>query len=266
MLWLNPLREREADLATGLGWSLRAWVTVRVGAVAVALLAARPVGIPLLTVAAPLIAALAVPYLFSGRAAARRVRRERIMVDWVRTIVGRMRRNQGIDVILRDSGIHPPLGLEYELAPLADSALLLDEALVQVVVRARVPEAEMLALTLIASRTRRQDDLVAILEGVLLPVLEAKLTEQLDALEATTQKRSQAVTMSLIMLTLFLALIRVDAIRNGYASLGGQILLVVVAATFGLVLLAVSRIYTLSGFTRWDLEAYRNELRQAGSV
>jgi hypothetical protein len=177
-----------------------------------------------------------------------------------------MRRNQGIDVILRDSGVHPPLGLEHELAPLADSTLLLDEAIVRVVGRARVPEAEMLALTLIASRTRRQEDLINVLETVLLPVLEAKLNEQLDALEAMTQKRSQAVAMSLIMLVLFAALIRVEAIRAGYASFGGQLLLLSVAASFGLVLLIVSRIYTMPGFTRWDLEIYRRELRQAGSV
>jgi uncharacterized membrane protein (DUF485 family) len=194
------------------------------------------------------------------------MRRERALVDWVRTIVSRMRRNQGIDVILRDSGLHPPYGLEWILAPLSDPSLVLDEALVAMADRARIPEAEMLCLALLASRTRRQEDLVVLLENVVLPVMEAKLQEQVDALEAMTQKRSQAVAMSLIMLGMFLALIRVDAIRQGYASLPGQALLVVTAVIFGLVLLLVSSLYRVGTFTRWDLERYRRELRSLGSV
>jgi uncharacterized membrane protein (DUF485 family) len=208
----------------------------------------------------------AVPYLLSGRAAALRLRRERTLVDWVRTMVGRMRRNQGIDVILRDGGTHPPYGLEWILAPLADTSLVIDAALVQVAERARIPEAEMLALALLASRTRRQEDLIPLLETVVLPVMEAKLDEQVDALEATTQKRSQAVAMSLIMLGMFAALIRVDAIRQGYATFAGQVLLVITGLLFALVLFLVSRLYRTQPFTRWDLEAYRQALHAAGSV
>jgi len=264
--WVKPMVEREKALAAGLGISDRQWLVLRIGTVLAAFLLAWPVQIPLLTLGAPMLAAIVVPYLFSGRAAARRVKRERALVDWVRTVVARMRRNQGIDVILRDSGAHPPFGLEYELAPLADTSLLLDQAIVQVVTRARIPEAEMLGLTLIASRTRRQEDLIHVLDAVLLPVLEAKLEEQLDALEAMTQKRSQAVAMSAIMLVLFFALIRVDSIRRGFASVGGQLLLVLVAVTFALVLWIVSRIYGVPMSTRWDLETYRRELRAAGTV
>jgi hypothetical protein len=208
----------------------------------------------------------AVPYLLSGRAASRSLKRERTLVDWVRTMVSRMRRNQGIDVILRDSGLHPPYGLEHILQPLADSSLLIDEALVRVAERARVPEAEMLALALLASRTRRQEDLVVLLEHVVLPVMEAKLEEQVDALEAMTQKRSQAVAMSLILICMFLALIRVDVIRHGFATLAGQGILVTTAVVFAVVLALVSRLYRVGSFTRWDLESYRQELRAVGNA
>jgi hypothetical protein len=263
---LGPIGERERDLATSLGWRFRSWVLLRVVAVALAFGLALPTGIPLLVVAAPLVMLFVVPYLLSGRAASRRLRRERTLVDWVRTMVSRMRRNQGIDVILRDGGLNPPYGLEWTLAPLADPSLLIDEALVAMADRARVPEAEMLCIALLASRTRRQEDLVVLLEKVVLPVMEAKLTEQVDALEAMTQKRSQAVAMSLIMLGMFLALIRVDAIRAGFASFAGQVLLVVTALVFAMVLGLVSSLYRLGTFTRWDLEAYRAELRGMGSV
>ncbi|MFN2463977.1 MAG: hypothetical protein ABR573_08770 [Candidatus Dormibacteria bacterium] len=263
---LSPIADRERDLAASLGWTARTWWGVRTGAVLCALALAVPTGIPLLVPCAPLATVFAVPYLLSGRAAALRLRRERTLVDWVRTVVSRMRRNQGIDVILRDAGVHPPYGLEIILAPLADSSLLVDEALVQVTRRARMPEAEMLAMALMASRTRRQDDLVALLESVVLPVMEAKLDEQADALEASTQKRSQAVAMSLIMLGMFVALIRVDAIRHGFATLAGQVVLMVAALAFALVLLLVSRLYRTQGFTRWDIDAYRLALRSAGSV
>lgn len=263
---LRPFSERERDIASSLGWSFRSWLALRVVAVGTALVLARLIGIPLLEVAAPVATLFAVPYLLSGRAAARRMRRERTLVDWVRTMIGRMRRNQGIDVILRDGGLHPPYGLEWILAPLADPSLLLDEALVRMADRARIPEAEMLCLALLASRTRRQGDLVLLLEGVVLPVMDAKLQEQVDALEAMTQKRSQAVAMSLIMLGMFLALIRVDAIRQGYASFAGQVLLVITAIVFALVLLLVSSLYRVGTFTRWDLERYRRELRSLGSV
>ncbi|MFN2466494.1 MAG: type II secretion system F family protein [Candidatus Dormibacteria bacterium] len=262
----RPIAERERDLAASLGWRFRSWLAVRILAIVAALIAAMPTGIPLLIVAAPIAMVFVVPYLFSGRAASRRLRRERTLVDWVRTMISRMRRNQGIDVVLRDSGLNPPYGLEWVLQPLGDPALLIDEALVQMANRARVPEAEMLCIALLASRTRRQEDLVIMLERVVLPVMEAKLTEQVDALEAMTQKRSQAVAMSLIMLGMFLALIRVDAIRHGFASFAGQVLLAVAAMAFALVLGLVASLYRLRTFTRWDLEAYRNELRGLGSV
>jgi uncharacterized membrane protein (DUF485 family) len=263
---LAPVLERERDLAAGLGWSQRTWSTVRLLAVVGAGLAAIPTGIPLLLVTAPLSMVFVVPYVLSGRAAARSLRRERTLVDWVRTIVSRMRRNQGIDVILRDGGVHPPYGLEWILAPLADANLLMDEAIVRFTERARMPEAEMLGLALLASRTRRQEDLVSMLESVVLPVMEAKLEEQVDALEASTQKRSQAVAMSLIMLGMFVALIRVDSIRHGFSTFAGQALLVVTGLVFGLVLLLVSRLYRGHDFTRWDLDAYRQALRAIGSV
>ncbi|HEY8739696.1 MAG TPA: hypothetical protein VIN56_03775 [Candidatus Dormibacteraeota bacterium] len=263
---LRPLGERERDLAASLGWRFRSWLLVRAAAVLIGFVGALLTGIPLLVGAAPLAMLFIVPYLMSGRAAARRLRRERTLVDWVRTMVSRMRRNQGIDVILRDGGVNPPYGLEWTLAPLADTSLLLDEALVRMAERARIPEAEMLCLALLASRTRRQEDLVLLLEKVVLPVMEAKLTEQVDALEAMTQKRSQAVAMSLIMLGMFLALIRVDAIRHGFASFGGQVLLTVTAIAFALVLVLVSSLYRVGTFTRWDLEAYQRELRGLGSV
>jgi hypothetical protein len=263
---LRPLVDRERDLAASLGWTLRSWLALRVIAVIGAFAVSLPVGIPLLLAAAPLAMIFAIPYLFAGRAATLSLRRERTLLDWVRTMVSRMRRNQGIDVILRESGLHPPYGLEYILAPLADTSLLIDEALVRTAERARIPEAEMLALALLASRTRRQEDLVVLLEHVVLPVMEAKLAEQTDALEAMTQKRSQAVAMSLILLFMFLALIRVDVIRHGFATFAGQVLLVITALTFALVLMLVSRLYRVSTFTRWDLERYRQELRGLGSV
>jgi len=263
---LSRLIDNDADLASSLGWSTRAWLSMRAAAVVVAALAAIATGIPLLMLAAPLATAFAVPYLLAGRAASRRLQRERTLVDWVRTIVSRMRRNQGIDVVLRDSGVHPPFGLEWVLAPLADVSLVLDEALVAFAGRARIPEAEMLVLALLASRTRRQEDLVVLLETVVLPVMEARLAEEVDALEATTQKRSQAIAMSLIMLGMFVALIRVEVIRHGYGSLAGQAVLAVAGATFGLVLMLVSRLYRTPSFTRWDLDAYCRELRAVGSV
>ena len=262
----SPVIEAERDLAASLGWQFRSWVILRTTTVAAALALGVLSGIPLLAVAAPVATLFAVPYLLSGRAAARRMKRERSLVDWVRTMVSRMRRNQGVDVVLRDGGLHPPYGLEWILAPLGDSNLVLDEALVKMADRARIPEAEMLCLALLASRTRRQEDLVVLLESVVLPVMEAKLQEQVDALEAMTQKRSQAVAMSLIMLGMFLALIRVDAIRHGYASPVGQAVLVVTAVVFGLVLFLVSSLYRVGTFTRWDLERYRRELRALGSV
>jgi hypothetical protein len=194
------------------------------------------------------------------------LRRERTLLDWVRTIVSRMRRNQGIDVILRDSGLHPPYGLEAVLAPFADASLLIDEALVKMADLARIPEAEMLTIALLASRTRRQEDLVVLLEQVVLPVMEAKLQEQVDALEVVTQKRSQAVAMSLILLAMFLALVRVDVIRHGFATIAGQVVLLVTVISFGLVLMLVSRLYRVGSFTRWDLDQYRRELRELGSV
>jgi hypothetical protein len=263
---LRPLIEAERDLAASLGWSFRAWVTLRLAAPVAALVVAIRVGIPLLTVAAPLAMLFVVPYLFRGRAAARRLRRERSLVDWVRTLISRMRRNQGIDVILRDSGVHPPFGLEATLSPLADTTLLIDEAVVRMAEQARLPEAEMLALALLASRTRRQEDLVLLLENVVLPVMEAKLQAEVDSLEAITQKRSQAIAMSLIMLGMFLALVRVDVIRHGFASFPGQVLLVITAMAFALVLLLVSALYRVAPSTRWNLERYRQELRSLGSV
>lgn len=262
----RPVLERERSLIIGLGWSPRLWVLVRVGAMVGGTLLAIPSQIPLLIFGAPIAALLAVPWLMSGRAANRRLRQERAMADWVRTVVARMRRNQGIDVILRDSGAHPPLQLEPVLSPLADTDMLVDEALVEMAARASFPEAEMLCLTLLASRTRRQEDLIGLLEGVLLPVMEAKVTEQADALEAVTQRRAQAVAMSLIMLAMTAALLRVDVIRAGYSTAGGQVVLGVVGLTFVAVLFIVSRLYVPPPVIHWDLEAYRRELRGLGSV
>ncbi|MHB8507144.1 MAG: type II secretion system F family protein [Candidatus Dormibacteria bacterium] len=259
----EPFRERERDVAAGLGWSARTWAWARVAAVGAGILAGLSTGIPIAVVGGLLGGLFAFPWALAARAERRRLRTERAFVAMVREVRDRMLANTAFDQALRDIADTAPAELREVLSPLAGDAPMA-EALVEVERRARSPLATMICLAFMLSRTRNQAALVDLLSDTLLPAATAALGIETEADVTATQQRTIVYIMLLIEGGSLWYVSSVPTFHQFYANVLGQLTLVVIAVMFLGLTWVVGRMLRRPAWTRWDMESVRGEFEGAG--
>lgn len=258
------LLEREKDIAAGLGWPWQRWVAFRIAFIIIGLLIGLFTGIWLLLVVGPVAGAVSFRFALSGRAAKRRLTMERSFLGQLRNLRDRMAvSNQSLDTALQELGRNAPDELEYVFEPLKRGGSVVAN-IVEMGERSRSPIVEYAAGVLIWARSRSLDTLIEAIDEILLPVGEAQLAVQEEAMVTLTQQRAVTFAMSGLMILMFAIVIRVDVFRTYYATFGGQVVLGIVMVFFAGLVIALGLIVRVGGWTRWDLSALAQEQERLG--
>lgn len=261
---LPSFLEREFDLAAGLGWRPRRWIVMRISFAILGLVIGFLSNIPLLIVVGGMTGFLGVRFALAGRAANRRLKMERAFLGQLRNLRDRMSvSNQSLDTALQEIGRSPGRELEYVLAPLARGGSVVQN-IVETGVRSRSPVVEYACGVLIWARSRSLDSLIEAIDEILLPVGDAQLAVQEEALVTLTQQRAVTFAMAALMGFMFFVIDRVDIFNAYYRTTEGSIVLGVVMLIFAGLVFALGVIVRVSTWTRWDLRKLAREQERLG--
>jgi hypothetical protein len=253
----KPVRavEREKDLAAGLGVPWRTWLSLRLVTAALALFAGWLTGIWMGAIIFGAVALFGLRFSLSGRAASERLRMERAFLAELRHLRDRMAvGNQSLDTALQEIGLKPGRVLRHVLSPLARGGPVVDN-IVECAVRSRSPIVEQACIVLIVARTRNLDALISAIDDVLVPVADAQLAVQEEALVTLAQQRAVTFAMAGLLGFMFATVMRVDAFRAYYASAQGLVVLALALALFLALVSLLGRIVAVPTWTRWDMSA-----------
>ncbi|MBV8445779.1 MAG: hypothetical protein JOZ92_07680 [Candidatus Dormibacteraeota bacterium] len=254
-----PIIERERDLAGALGLSWTTWVSARVLALLVAVSLGVWSGVWILTFVAVIVAIGGVRFAVAGSAARRRLRAERAFMTVLRELRDRIAvSNQSLDTALIEIARTPPRELQYILQPLAAGGDI-TLAIVECGERAHSPVMEQAFGVLLWARTRSLDALITAIDQVMLPVGEAQLAVEEEALVTLSQQRAVTLAMAALMLVMFVSVLRVSSFRAYYQTATGSVVVLIVVLMFALLIALVSRLGAVAGWTRWDLRAMAAE-------
>lgn len=249
----SALVERERDIAAGLGITWRWWVAIRVATTLAAVAAGVVAGIWVLALVLAVTTFSGLRFAVAGRAATRSLRMERAFLTQLRHVRDLMAiGNQPLDSALQEIGRNPGRELQYVLAPLAQGGSIVDN-LVACGIRARSPIVEQACCVLIWARTRSLDALIGAIDDVLLPVGEAQLAVQEEAVVTLAQQRAVTFAMAGLLLFMFATVLRVDAFRAFYQTSAGAAVLLASTGIFFALVAALGRIVSVPKWTRWDL-------------
>jgi hypothetical protein len=258
------LLEREKDIAAGLGWPWQRWVVVRLSVIALGIGVAWLSGVTLLWFIGPIAAAVGFRFALAGRAANRRLRMERSFLGQLRNLRDRMAiSNQSLDTALQELGRTAGPDLGYVLAPLARGGSTIANV-VEMGVRARSPIVEQSAAVLVWARSRSSDFLIQTIDTVLIPVGEAQLAVQEESMVTLAQQRAVTFAMSALMVIMLAITLSVDSLRTYYQSFGGQVVLIVVAIFFAVLVVFLGLIVRPQSWTRWNLRRLADEQERLG--
>lgn len=258
------LLEREKDIAAGLGWPWQRWICLRILFIALGIVVALATGIDLLYVVGPVAGAVGFRFALAGRAADRRLRMERAFLGQLRNLRDRMAlSNQSLDTALQEMGRSPGPDLEYVLSPLSRGGSTIANV-VEMGMHARSPLVEQAAGVLIWSRSRSLNWLIDTIDTILIPVGEAQLAVQEEGMVSLAQQRAVTFAMSALLAVMLAVLLRISSFRQYYQSPAGQMVLVVVALLFALLVGLLGIIARTRGWTRWDLSAMAEQQERLG--
>jgi hypothetical protein len=258
------LLEREKDIAAGLGWPWQRWVVMRLLFVGLGLIVAWMTGVTLLWLIGPIAGAVGFRFALAGRAASRRLRMERAFLGQLRNLRDRMAvSNQSLDTALQELGRNPGSELGYVLAPLARGGSTIANV-VEMGVRARSPIVEQAAAVLIWARSRSSEFLIQTIDTVLIPVGEAQLAIQEESMVTLAQQRAVTFAMSSLLVVMLAIALGVDTLRAYYQSFAGQVVLIVVALLFSVLVVALGLIVRPQSWTRWNLRRLAAEQERLG--
>jgi hypothetical protein len=258
------LLEREKDIAAGLGWPWQRWVVMRLLFVGLGLMVGWITGVILLWLIGPIAGAVGFRFALAGRAASRRLRMERAFLGQLRNLRDRMAvSNQSLDTALQELGRNPGSELGYVLAPLARGGSTIANV-VEMGVRARSPIVEQAAAVLIWARSRSSEFLIQTIDTVLIPVGEAQLAIQEESMVTLAQQRAVTFAMSSLLVVMLAIALGVDTLRAYYQSFAGQVVLIVVALLFSVLVVALGLIVRPQSWTRWNLRRLAAEQERLG--
>jgi hypothetical protein len=258
------LLEREKDIAAGLAWPWQRWVVLRLAFIALGFVVAWLTGVALLWFVGPVAGAVGFRFALAGRAANRRLRMERAFLGQLRNLRDRMAvSNQSLDTALIELGRNAGPDLGYVLAPLARGGSTIAN-IVEMGVRARSPIVEQAAAVLIWARSRSSDFLIDTIDTVLIPVGEAQLAIQEEAMVTLAQQRAVTFAMAALISAMLAIALSVDTLRTYYQSVGGQVVLVVVVLLFAALVMFLGLIVRPQSWTRWDLRHLAGEQERLG--
>ncbi len=260
---LRPLLEGQRGRAVALGWSLRAWMALRVGSALAGLIAGLVIGTPVVILGCIAVGVFAVPFVLGPFTDRRRLQMERALVDQVRSIVELVRMsNQTLDEALTDAGANPVPLLRQIMEPLGDTHQSIRDRLIEVDRRAVSPIANRVCADLLLSLDTSPEAFVTEASEVLVPQYEADLSLQERNHAIAQGSRQAGYIVACLMGLMFLVVMRVDNFRTAYSRPLGQVVLVVIAALVMLIFWVIGLLTPRSRWVRWNLLEIKTQLER----
>lgn len=259
---MEPFLERERYVASGLGWSLQAWLTLRAVALLVGILAGWLVGTPVVILGSAALGLFAVPWWLTARAAQRKLEMDRALIPFMINLVNLLGQGQQtLNHALRDLARNADVRLASALEPLRNAESISD-ALVEVSRRGLSPMLDRVCVDLLLSLDQTPEAFVEQVERVLIPQYDQDLELQARNHAALVGGRQNGLLVVLIMAICFLVVMRVDSLRAIYATVVGQVMLVLDGVMVIGVLGFLKLMTPVSPWMRWDVAAVREQMRR----
>lgn len=259
---LEPLLDRERYVASGLGWSLQVWLFIRLGAFGLGLAVGTLIGTPVVILGLGVVGLFGVPWWLTARAAQRKLEMDRALVPFMINLVNLLSQGQQtLNHALKDLAQNPDALLAHALEPLK-TAESVSDALVEVGRRGMSPMLERVCVDLMLSIDQTPESFIEQANKVLIPQYGVDLEIQARNHAALAGGRQNGLIVIIVMALAFVVVMRVETLRAAYASVIGQILLIVDGLMVMGILAVLGMLTPKTPWVRWDLAAVREQMRK----
>ena len=259
---LEPVLDRERYVASGLGWSIEEWLTIRLGAVGLGVAIGTLIGTPVVIVGLGVVGLFGVPWWLTARAAQRKLEMDHALIPFMVNLVNLLSQGQQtLNHALKDLAQNPDPRLAHALQPLK-AAESVSDALVEVGRRGMSPMLERVCVDLMLSIDQTPEAFIEQATRILIPQYDQDLEVQARNHAALAGGRQNGLIVIMVMALAFVVVMRVDSLRAAYASLVGQVMLVVDGVLVIGILAILGMMTPRTPWVRWDLGAVREQMRK----
>jgi Flp pilus assembly protein TadB len=259
---LEPLLERERYVASGLGWSLQVWLSIRLGAFGLGLAVGTLIGTPVVILGLGVVGLFGVPWWLTARAAQRKLEMDRALIPFMINLVNLLSQGQQtLNHALKDLAQNPDPRLAHALEPLR-TAESVSDALVDVARRGMSPMLERVCVDLMLSIDQTPEAFIEQANKILIPQYDQDLEVQARNHAALAGGRQNGLIVIMVMALAFIVVMRVDSLRVAYASFVGQIMLIIDGVMVMGILWVLGMMTPKTPWVRWDLAAVREQMRK----
>jgi Flp pilus assembly protein TadB len=259
---LEPVVERERYVASGLGWSLQFWLGLRLGAFAAGVAVGTLIGTPVVILGLGVVGLFGVPWWLTARAAQRKLEMDRALIPLMINLINLLSQGQQtLNHALKDLAQNPDPRLAYALEPLkaADSV---SDALVEVARRGLSPMLERVCVDLMLSLDQTPEAFIEQAQKILIPQYDQDLEIQARNHAALAGGRQNGLIVIMVMALAFVVVMRVDSLRDAYASVVGQIMLIIDGLLVIGILWVLGMMTPKTPWVRWNVAAVREQMRK----
>jgi Flp pilus assembly protein TadB len=259
---LEPLFDRERYVASGLGWSLKVWLTIRLGAFALGLGVGALIGTPVVVLGLGVVGLFGVPWWLTARAAQRKLEMDRALIPFMINLINLLAQGQQtLNHALKDLAQNPDPRLAYALGPLR-SAESVSDALVDVARRGMSPMLERVCVDIMLSIDQTPEAFIEQAQKILIPQYDQDLEVQARNHAALAGGRQNGLIVIMVMALAFVVVMRVDSLRAAYAGFVGQVMLIVDGVLVIGILGVLGMMTPRTPWVRWDVAAVREQMRR----
>ena len=259
---VEPLLDRERYVASGLGWNLRVWLTIRLGALALGLGIGALIGTPVVILGLGAVGLFGVPWWLTARAAQRKLEMDRALIPFMINLVNLLSQGQQtLNHALKDLAQNPDPRLAHALEPLRNAESVSD-ALVEVARRGMSPMLERVCVDLMLSIDQTPEAFIEQAQKILIPQYDQDLDIQARNHAALAGGRQNGLIVILVMAIAFVIVMRVPSLREAYSSVFGQAMLVVDGALTMGILGVLGMLTPKTPWARWDVRGVREQMRK----
>lgn len=258
----EPLLDRERYVASGLGWSLVFWLSMRFGMFAIGCVVGALIGTPVVTLGSSAIGLFGTPWWLTARAAQRKLEMDRALIPFMINLVNLLSQGQQtLNHALKDLAQNPDPRLAYALQPLRNAESVSD-ALVDVAKRGMSPMLERVCVDLMLSIDQTPEAFIEQAQKILIPQYDQDLEIQARNHAALAGGRQNGLIVIFVMTLAFVIVMRVPTLRAAYSTVFGQIMLVIDGALTMGILFILGRMTPKTPWVRWDVAAVREQMRR----
>jgi Flp pilus assembly protein TadB len=259
---LEPVIERERYVASGLGWSLQVWLTIRLGAFALGIGVGTLIGTPVVILGLGIVGLFGVPWWLTARAVQRKLEMDRALVPFMFNLINLLSQGQQtLNHALKDLAQNPHPRLAHALEPLRNAESVSD-ALVDVARRGLSPMLERVCVDLMLSLDQTPEAFIEQAQKILIPQYDQDLEIQARNHAALAGGRQNGLIVIMVMALAFVVVMRVDTLRAAYSGLVGQIMLIIDGVLVMGILGVLGMMTPRTPWVRWDVGAVREQMRR----